>query len=358
MKMPDQLRAAIEQETAKVERRALARAVAELTQSYKSGIPSLPAIRSEVHRAAYLATRLPATYAACFRVLSEVRQLAPQVEVSSLLDLGAGPATALWAAAETFPGLAKATLVESDAAMLQLGKRLSAESETPSFRHAQWKTGDLTRAEKYPRHDLVVVSYVLGELTASGAQALVAEAWSAAAEFLVIVEPGTPRGFSAVNAARTALIAAGAQILAPCPNQLACPMAAAPTPARAKPARPGDPASTPARAKPARPGDPAGDWCHFSQRVERTSLHRQLKNGALAYEDEKFSYLVASRHSGSSGLARIVRHPRKNPGHVQLTLCSGGRIEQRTITRSQREAYKLARQAEWGETWNDQPLRV
>lgn len=325
MKLPDELRAAIEQETAKVDRRTLARAVAELTQSYKSSACSVPAIRNEAHRAAYLATRLPATYAACRRVLSEIQTLAPQNEVGSLLELGAGPATSAWAAAEIFPRLSQTTLVESDSAMMQLGKRLAAASRYSILRHAQWTSGDLTRAEKFPHHDLVVISYVLGELTASAAEALVAKAWSAAADFLVIIEPGTPRGFSAVNRARTALIAAGAQILAPCPNHLACPMAT------------------------------MGDWCHFSQRIERTSLHRQLKGGALAYEDEKFSYLVASRYIASPGLARIVRHPHKNPGHVELTLCSQGRIEQRTVARSQREEYKLARHAAWGETWNGQP---
>jgi ribosomal protein RSM22 (predicted rRNA methylase) len=322
MGFPADLRAAIEQETAKLDRRTLARSVAELTQSYKSGVCSVPAIRSEVHRAAYLATRLPATYAACHRVMAEIQQLAPQAAIESMLDLGAGPGTALWAAAEVFPNLTQATMVESDDAMVNLGRRIAAESMHPALREAQWKAGDLTRpGGKHSSHDLVVISYVLGELTATHAQTLVAEAWRSASRFFVIIEPGTPRGFSAVIAARTALIAAEAQILAPCPNCLPCPMAA------------------------------GGDWCHFSERIERTSLHRQLKGGALAYEDEKFSYLVACRQPVSPTSARIVRHPRFNPGHVQLTLCSGGRIEHRTVTRSQREEYKLARRAEWGDTW-------
>jgi ribosomal protein RSM22 (predicted rRNA methylase) len=321
MRLPEQLRVAIEQETAQVDRRTLARAVAELTQSYKSGTLSAPAIRTDAHRAAYLATRLPATYASCYRVLTEIRHLAPQASVGSMLDLGAGPATAMWAAAELFPGLAQATLVESDEAWVTIGKRLAAGSPHSLWNHVQWKAADLTQAEKYSRHDLAIVSYVLGELTPAMAEDLISRAWSAAGQFLLIIEPGTPRGFSAVLAARTALIAGDAQILAPCPNRLPCPMAA------------------------------AGDWCHFAQRVERTSLHRQLKAGALSYEDEKFSYLIASRHSASPGSARIVRHPRKNPGHVQLTLCSAGQIEQRTITRSQKEDYKLARRAEWGDIW-------
>ncbi|HEX3155503.1 MAG TPA: small ribosomal subunit Rsm22 family protein, partial [Candidatus Angelobacter sp.] len=94
------------------------------------------------------------------------------------------------------------------------------------------------------------------------------------------------------------------------------------------------------------------DWCHFSQRVERTSQHRQLKGGALGYEDEKFSYLVAAKISAPSTASRIVRHPGKHSGHIQLVLCTpGGKIEQNTITRSRKEAYKRARKAEWGDLW-------
>lgn len=100
----------------------------------------------------------------------------------------------------------------------------------------------------------------------------------------------------------------------------------------------------------------AGDWCHFSQRVERTSLHRRLKEGALGYEDEKFSYVVASRQSVIAAGPRIIRHPGKHSGHVQLVLCTPeARMETRTITRSSKRAYKLARKAEWGDTLEEQP---
>lgn len=320
MRLPEELRAAIDLETAKVERKALARAVAELTESYKAAAPSRTIIRSEAHRAAYLAVRLPATYAACHRVFDEIVRLAPEVGVASVLDLGAGPGTALWAAAECFPNARQATLVESDAAWVKVGRRIAAKSPHAILRHAEVRTEDLSTAD-LKRHDLAVLSYVLGELRQAHAVSLLQRAWSSTEQFLAIIEPGTPGGFANIHAARQALIAAGAEILAPCPNRLACPMAA------------------------------AGDWCHFSQRVERTSLHRQLKGGALAYEDEKFSYLVASQRIASPGLARIVRHPFKNPGHLRLTLCAEGRIEARVVTRSQKEAYKRARRAAWGDTW-------
>jgi ribosomal protein RSM22 (predicted rRNA methylase) len=169
-----------------------------------------------------------------------------------------------------------------------------------------------------------VISYALGELPQAAAEAVLNKAWKCAGKFLVIIEPGTRRGFAAVNAARSPLIANAAHvfILAPCPHHFACPMAV------------------------------EGDWCHFSQRVERTSQHRQLKGGDLGYEDEKFSYLVAAKSAAPSAGARIVRHPGKHSGHVQLALCTPqGRIENRTVTRSSKEAYKRARKAEWGDIW-------
>lgn len=313
------LRVAIERETAKFDRRALTRAVAELTEAYKA-IPSPPVVRNQVQRAAYLAVRAPATYAACSRVFAEIERLVPEASIASMLDLGAGPGTALWAAAEVFPTTSRATLIESDAAFVKLGQDIAARTQHPLFAHAKWKIDDLG-ALALAESDLVAISYALGELPPSRAEFLVRRAWRAAAQFLAIIEPGTPRGFGLVLAARTALIADGAEILAPCPHRHACPMAT------------------------------AGDWCHFSQRLERTSLHRQLKGGELAYEDEKFSYLVASRRVASPGLARVVRHPRKNPGHVQLTLCTDGGIKTQTVARSHKQDYKLARQAEWGDSW-------
>ena len=265
MRLSAELQDAIQRETDKVDRRKLAQATAQLTEHYKAADFSTPAVASEAHRAAYLAVRMPATYAAISRVLAEIKLRAPQEEIASLLDLGAGPGTALFAAAEEFPQLRQATLLESDAGWIAVGKRLAEQSEFPIVQQAQWLRQDLRSGLACEKHDLVVISYTLGELPQAAAEAVLNKAWKCAGKFLVLIEPGTRRGFAAINAARSALLANAAAILAPCPHHFVCPMAA------------------------------AGDWCHFSQRVERTSQHRQLKGGALGYEDEKFSYLVAAK---------------------------------------------------------------
>jgi ribosomal protein RSM22 (predicted rRNA methylase) len=322
MRLSAELLDAVQWETDKVERRKLVQATAQLTEHYQAADFASPAIATEAHRAAYLAVRLPATYAAIRRVFAEINLRAPAAEITSLLDLGAGPGTALFAAAEEFHDLQHATLVESDSNWLALGKRLAEQSEWTAVQQAQWLKQDLRSGLNCDKHDLVVISYTLGELPQAAQEAVFRKAWNCTNKFLVIIEPGTRRGFTAINTARSSLLANAAAIVAPCPHHFACPMAA------------------------------SGDWCHFSQRVERTSLHRQLKGGDLGYEDEKFSYIVAGKSNASPIAARIVRHPRKHSGHVQLVLCtSTGQIENRTITRSSKASYKQGRKAEWGDSW-------
>lgn len=313
---------AIQRETDKIDRRKLVQATAQLTERYQAADFSSPAVATEAHRAAYLAVRFPATYAAIRHVFAEINLRAPAAEITSLLDLGAGPGTALFAASEEFPHLRHATTVESDSGWLALGKRLAEQSDSAPVQQAQWLRQDLRSGLTCDKHDLVILSYTLGELPQAAQEAVFRKAWNCADKFLAILEPGTRRGFAAINAARSALTASTATIVAPCPHRFACPMAA------------------------------SGDWCHFSQRIERTSLHRQLKGGELGYEDEKFSYIVAGKSSASPTAARIVRHPRKHSGHVQLMLCTAaGQIENRTVTRSSKAAYKQARKAEWGDSW-------
>jgi ribosomal protein RSM22 (predicted rRNA methylase) len=322
MRLSAELQDAIQRETDKVDRRKLAQATAQLIEHYKAADFSTPAVATEAHRTAYLAVRMPATYAAISRVFAELKLCAPQDEIRRMLDLGAGPGTTLFAAAEVFPHLQHTTLVESDASWIAVGNRLAEQSESPIVRQAQWLRQDLRSRFSCEEHDLVVISYTLGELPQAAAEVVLNKAWKCAGKFLVLIEPGTRRGFAAINAARSSLIENAAPILAPCPHHFICPMAA------------------------------AGDWCHFSQRVERTSQHRQLKGGALGYEDEKFSYLVAAKSTAPSRGARIVRHPGKHRGHVQVALCTPeGKIENRTVTRSGKEAYKRARKTEWGDIW-------
>lgn len=314
--LPPSLREAIEQELAGSERSRIARAAQQITSHYNTGNFG-GSLASAETRAAYLVTRLPATYAAGYSVFREIARLWPDFAPASTLDLGSGPGTASWAAAEIWPTLRKFTMVESNREFALLGRRLAQSSET--LRAATWEVGDLRSTRELPSADLVVLSYAIGELPDP---ALIAKMASAAAkQLLVIIEPGTPRNFQQVARVRRELIADGRHVVAPCPHGLECPMSA------------------------------ANDWCHFSVRLERTAEHRRMKGGALGYEDEKFSYVGFAREPLQQVKARIVRHPGIHSGFIRLSLCTPDGLQDKTITRSQKDAFRAARRAKWGEEW-------
>jgi ribosomal protein RSM22 (predicted rRNA methylase) len=262
---------------------------------------------------AYLAIRMPATFAAVYKSLEQCRQMAPK----RLLDLGAGPGTASWAAAALFPSLEEIILVEASPQMAALGERLASASALAPLRSAAWLCQSI--AEQIPSADLVLLSYLIGEISSSQCEDLLERLWLSEATVIAIIEPGTPAGYQRIMRARSWALEQGAAIIAPCPHSLDCPMK-------------------------------SPNWCHFPARVERTRLHRELKSGSLGYEDEKFSYLVLSKQPIVGRQARIVGPPHKASGFVTLPLCIEGRLEERTVTRKSSD-YKEARHAEWGDGW-------
>ncbi|HLY32739.1 MAG TPA: small ribosomal subunit Rsm22 family protein, partial [Ktedonobacterales bacterium] len=237
-----------------------------------------------------------------------------------------------------WPNLAQATLLERDARMIALGQRLASEATSPVIRQARWERTDITDAWEsgHQSFDLVTASYVLGELPAPERETLVARLWRVTVSMLALVAPGTPVGFAHIHAAREQLLELGATLVAPCPHDGACPML---------PLGEGEVA----------PGQPVGDWCHFSQRLARSRLHRQLKGGELAYEDEKFSYVIAARPGSEAAPAtsiggRIVRHPQMRPGVVTLEVCArDGALTRRVVSRRDGAAYRQARDLRWGD---------
>lgn len=201
--------------------------------------------------------------------------------------------------------------------MIALGKRLVTYSHLPSIQKAEWVKVDITGRWEASPHDLVIASYVLGELPQDCGAALIRTLWELTSSTLVIIEPGTPSGFSRINQAREQLLVAGATTIAPCPHDSPCPM-----------------------------GD--NDWCHFAQRVARSRLHRQVKSGELPYEDEKFSFVSVSRTSGAAIQGRVIRHPQIRKGHIRLEICAPEGLTSTIVTRRDRELFRRARDLRWG----------
>lgn len=318
MQLPNLLRTAIEQELSTVSFSALSAAASELSDRYRRQRKTDRFITTDAHRLAYLAVRMPATFAAVGKALA---QFGGNIQPESLLDLGAGTGAAAWAAAEAFDSLRQFTLIEQDRGLIELGRKLGQQSEV--LQVAEWRVANLNSLAEFPPHDLVICSYSLGEIEPAAARKILHAAWLAAKQVLILIEPGTMKGFATVRAARDQLIEAGAFLLAPCPHSGACPM----------------------------PTDES-DWCHFAARFDRTSLHRRLKGGSLGYEDEKFSYIAASKQPGLSAAARVIRHPLRQPGFTQLQLCTPEGLQTISITKRDKDAWKRARKVDWGDSFD------
>lgn len=294
-----------------------AQAVERLIANYRGTTPTdAPVLRDRSDVAAYAAYRMPATFEAVRGALDALRAAAPDWEPRTHTDVGGGTGAASWAVAEAWAQEPpRTTVLDWAEPAPTLGRELAA-----GVLDAEWRRERIGSALSLAEADLVTVSYVLKELTEADRTALVTEA-ARAAQAVVIVEPGTPDGYERIIAARTRLVEAGFTVAAPCPHSGACPIV------------------------------PGTDWCHFSARVSRSSLHRQVKGGSLPYEDEKFAYVAAVRFPVTPAPARITRRPQIRKGLVQLELCGPEGLGRDTVTKRHGPLYKQARDAEWGDSW-------
>jgi ribosomal protein RSM22 (predicted rRNA methylase) len=319
MELPPLLRRAVDRALSGAALTDLAAAAADLSQRYREERrDGKTHVASDRDALAYLAVRLPATYAAVRASFAAVAEARPDFAPKSALDVGAGPGTALWAAAECWPELADVLLVEASPVFRAFGERLAAEIGQPRM---TWRTSDITADEigGDPR-DLVILAYVLNELEPDDRHRLVERLWPLTADTLVMVEPGTPAGWQRILAARRQLIEAGAHVIAPCPHENDCPLQ-------------------------------PPDWCHFARRVARSRLHRQAKGADVPWEDEKFSYVAVSRKPAPATGARVIARPRKASGRVTLKLCRpDGSAGDQLFSRREGAQFKRASRSDWGDS--------
>lgn len=260
---------------------------------------------------AYCISRMPATYCAVYSALKYCFDIFRK-PLLSVLDVGAGTGAASWTASSFLPS-AKITCLEREPAMAKKGRELMANASEP-LKNAEWIIGDIS-SDFNLSADCVTASYVLNELAPQQFESAVNRLWNSANEFLLIVEPGTPAGYSNIITARNILLQNGAHIVAPCTHSKPCPLC-------------------------------KDDWCAFSCRVSRSRLHRLAKGGDAPFEDEKFSFLAVCRSKQILPSCRILRHPQISSGFVKINVCNcDAHYNTLTVTKKYGNLYKFCRKA-------------
>lgn len=317
MELPNELKLAVEHQTVGVPQSKLRAAAESISLRYRNetGVGKR-LVSTEIDTLAYAIVRMPATYGAVSSALNYSLEI-NNLGIKTVLDVGAGMGTATWAIESAIDTIEKITCIEREQAMISFGKTLMKDS--PSLlAKTEWISCDMRDLRLSQDYDLVVASYALGELSDSDREKVIDGLWNITNKLLLIVEPGTPQAFSNLRTARTQLINVGASVLAPCPHSDTCPL-------------------------------PDDDWCHFTCRISRSRLHKQLKGGDAPYEDEKFAYLAVVRDPIQANNSRILRHPLIESGRITLKLCTRNGIETKSVTKKQKDSFKVARKAKCGD---------
>lgn len=322
MQFPPALTLALEALLEGVPRKDLAVTAQKISVGYRQGATSEP-ITTPLQTTAYAVARMPATFAACRAVFARLAQVMPAFVPQSLLDVGAGTGAASWAAIMQWPDIGSVTMLDRNPALATLARRLADAGPLAS---AEILACDLS-AQK-PKADLVVASYVLAELPEDQAALVARDLWQCADGALALIEPGTPDGFARIRAARALLIAAGAHVAAPCTHDRDCPLQD--------------------RSVCESGSDKLNDWCHFSQRLPRSRDHMLLKDANAPFEDERYSYVVATRGKVSSG-TRILAPPLETKPGVTFKLCDETGLRAQFVASRDKDEYRRVRKLGWGD---------
>ena len=272
-------------------------------------------LKSDEEAIAYAISRMPATYGAVYNSLKYTLELYDN-NIKNMADIGAGTGTASIAANELL-NLERTLCFEREEAMRKVGKKIFDNYGDLGIK-AEWKQYDVNDDEIKERFDLVIASYMINELKEENIDKITEKLWKATDKVLLIVEPGTMQGYRNIMKAKEKIIALGGNIIAPCMSK-ECKLQ-------------------------------KNDWCNFTSRVQRTKIHKELKGGKVPYEDEKYIYISASKDKFQKGdKDRILRHPMIYSGYVKLKVCNEEEIKEITVSKKDKEKFKIARKADAGD---------
>lgn len=281
-------------------------------------------LKSKNDSLAYLALRTPATYAQVYGALEHCKELLPNWEPESLLDLGSGPGTGSWVAKEIWPTIRESTAIDQHFDFLTIGRQLYKSTQNDLTIH--WEQEDLKKGVsiKDKQFDIVLIANVLNELSPTIADKVIGQAFDLCKGILVIIEPGTPAGGSITENAARKLGKAG-YLLAPYMQNTFI--------------------ST------------SDYYLHFPQRFIRPEFQRRIRQHmrdksfmASDWEETKYAYTVISKiEPGMQPWGRCIGPVHIQKGFLEIPILTKDQIETIKVLKRNREQYAYIKDLKWGQ---------
>lgn len=305
MQLPLKCREKVSRLYAELKQGELSKVQKNLTYKYKNETgESKSLIDSKADSLLYAISRMPATYAVIYTLLSQLLEQGLISGIESVLDVGSGTGAGYFAIKE-FDDDTKISLFERDENMIKVFETLT-DNEVPVQKL------DIIRDRLETKADLVMTSYVLSEMKEQDRLNSVLKILESANKYLLIIDTGTPRTYENMMTVKRFVQEKGYNVIAPCMSKK-CGL--------------------------------KNDYCQFYARVERSALMRQAKQSELSYEDEKYFYLLISKENAEICGKRVIRRPIIKPNNVELMLCSSDGAGRESFTKKNKEIFKQAKKS-------------
>lgn len=314
--------------------RTLSNLAKQLHDRYMQGEnPLEPHIQKPSDCIAYLGLRFPATYAQIASALSQIQERVPAFQPKSVLELGCGPGTGIWAAKSVWPSLSSATGLDQEQLFLTLAEEIHYDSKM--HLDTTWVKSSILKwitTEDAKTYDLIIIANVFNELTDEERDRVLEKISARSSGIVVLVEPGTAVGNAIVQKV-SSTIAPTHHLIAPyIDNTLV-----------------------------------TSDeyWIHFSQRLQRPEFQRRIRQSmrdsalmASDWEDAKYVYVAWGTVPEEEKIWGIcIGKIEKLKGFLVVpVLTAEGIVKARVLKRNKAE-YTFAKNIRWGETL-DAPIQT
>ena len=274
---------------------------------------------------AYLALRAPATYAQIYSALSQIKELVPNWNPKTLLDLGCGPGTGLWAATTVWPSIEKALGIDQDRSFLTAATQIYNTAHLPQ--DVSWRKQNIKEwieTDKTIKHDLIIVANVFNELSPEVFDRLIQQVRLRSCGIILILEPGTSRGYKIIQTI-SQKISQSDHLLAPYIHNNFV--------------------------------ESNEYWIHFSQRFNRPEFQRRIRQSmrestlmASDWEETKYSYVAYGTIEPVTPIwGRCIGSIYKSNGYLTLPILTEKEVVQLKVLKRHKLQYNFAKKLRWGE---------